>query len=223
MNKFMKIFVIAHIVPIVIGVIAHFVWQSSGSGEWEYVGEQNGVKVYSLKEPGEILTRFKGVTTVNTHMDALVKLVRDPSSCDVVGCYDSQDLEVVDDSLLYTTFKYPLPEPMTHREYIIKSTFAQDPKTKAVEIHIIGEPDRLPPNDCCVRVTDLHNVWKFTPKGNSKYEIEFLTDFDIGGSLPYFMQNMGGADMLYEQLGYFQGYLDLEQYKNAEIGYVDDV
>lgn len=223
MNKFFKILVVVHVVIFGVAVIAHFGWKSSGSGEWEYVGEQQGVTVYALKEPGEILTRFKGVTTVSTHMDALVKLVRDPSSCDVVGCYDSEDLEIVNDGLLYTTFKYPLPEPMTHREYVIKSVFEQDPNTKAVKIQIIGEPDRLPPNDCCIRVSHLHNVWNFIPEGGDKYRIEFLTDFDIGGDMPYFMQNLGGAEMLYEQLSLFQGYLDLEQYQNAEIGYVDDV
>ena len=58
--------------------MARLIWTFSGSNQWEFHSEKNGVKVYTLKAPGSFATgkgRYAGHTTVAR----LVEMVRDPA------------------------------------------------------------------------------------------------------------------------------------------------
>src|SRR6516164_888985 len=65
--------------------IAGVIWRYSGSNKWEFVGEKNGVKVYSLKQPGADLKQMKGVLRVRSTLAGLVKLMLDPAFSNKMG------------------------------------------------------------------------------------------------------------------------------------------
>jgi hypothetical protein len=40
---------------LVLGGVAHLAWKASGSGQWQKVRDEDGVQVFTLKEPGATL------------------------------------------------------------------------------------------------------------------------------------------------------------------------
>src|SRR5437588_441207 len=57
-------------VIVIAGLVAgHFAWKYSGSNQWTFEREKNGIKVYSLKTPGRCLKDWKAVTRVKTTLN----------------------------------------------------------------------------------------------------------------------------------------------------------
>lgn len=215
-------FVVAALV--VVGMIAHFVWKSSGSGEWELLHEIDGIKVYTLKEPGRVLEMYKVIGRFKAKLGPIMKVMRDPAACDEVGCYNSYIIKTEEyPRLVYYTFTYPLPEPFLPREYVVLSEYNQDPVTKEIYVDFKTVDNVLPVTDCCVRVTHMHNKWQFIPKGDDIVEVQFTMDHDPAGNLPYFMVNADMRDMIHTNIPDLQAVLDLPNYKDVSVDYVLEV
>lgn len=209
---------------LVVACVAHFVWKYSGSNKWEYDREIDGVKVYSMKTPGEVFTKFKLEGVFHTKLAGLVKLMRDPNTCDDVGCTNSYVIETKDFPKFVTyTFRYPMPSPFKPREFVVVSEFTQHPDTKEIYVDYKSVNDKLPPNDCCVRVPRMNNSWRFKPIDEDTVSLEYIYDNPPGGMAPYFLINAGLSSTLYQTIGELQVVLNTEKYKSATVDYVKEV
>lgn len=208
----------------VVGTIAHFVWKSSGSGEWVFLHEIDGIKVFTLKEPGQVLEKYKVIGRFQAKLGPIMKVMRDPAACDEVGCYNSYIIKTEEyPRLVYYTFTYPLPEPFLPREYVVLSEYHQDPETKNIYVDFKTVDNVLPESDCCVRVKHMHNKWEFFPKEDGIVEVQFTMNHDPAGNLPYFMVNADMRDMIHTNIPDLQAVLDLPNYKDAVVDYVLEV
>jgi hypothetical protein len=224
LNLLMKTLAVFLGLVVVAALIAHFAWKYSGSGQWEFEHEKEGVKVYSLKAPGAVLKTYKVIGKFKAQLDPIMKVMRDPSACDDVGCYESYIIEKPDFPRLVTyTFRYPTGSPFKPREYVVISEFIQDPKTKEIYVDYKSIEGKLAPSDCCVRVKGMHNKWRFIPKDNGDVEVQFVMDHDPGGFIPYFLVNMEMTDAIHTNIPDLQKVLDKEKYKNADVDYVKEV
>src|SRR5687768_568120 len=61
-------------------VAAHLIYTYTGSQQWELVGEQNGVTVYSRKTPGVAVKQFKGVVRAQSTLVGVVAMANDPKT-----------------------------------------------------------------------------------------------------------------------------------------------
>ncbi|HYK05697.1 MAG TPA: hypothetical protein VE974_28365 [Thermoanaerobaculia bacterium] len=171
--------------------VAHFAWKYSGSNKWELVQDKKGVQFYELKVPGETRKQFKVVGRVKTTLNRIVATMTDtsPKACAqfVPGCVGGEILKQWDSqSLNYVqSFRINFKRVFSPREMVIKTQFSQDPQTKALLIECTAVP--APPNDCCVRVSDVNNTWRYTPLGNGQLQVEFVSNYDPG--VPYFIYN----------------------------------
>ena len=204
---------------IVILFLSHWIWKSSGSNQWELERDEKGVKIYTLKSPGSSLIKVKAIRRVQSKLAGLVKLMADPDSCDDVGCYESKLIERIDSLSGYFTFRIDLPFPFDTREFVTIVLFSQTPQSKKYEVNIIAAPNKIPRNECCVRVTHMHNIWRFTPLENGEFEVEYILDFDAGGSMPYFLANLA-PDEVYTFFLNLQEILNKEKFQNAKLDYV---
>lgn len=207
---------------------ANALWTMSGSNDWELEFEQNGVKVYSLKSPGAYTKQYKAVARAKYTLNQLVAGLIENSTLDncrnhIPGCVD---LKVIDpwsaktmsDTVLW---KLALPSPISPREMILRSQVSQDPKTKTVTIEIMGAPNSAPRNADSIRLTSLHNRWRYTPVGNGEVEIEFYQDMDMGGLFIDVMVNFGGAEETYNFIhNQLPGLLDREQLRKAKYNFI---
>jgi hypothetical protein len=202
--------------------IAGVIWRYSGSNKWEFVGEKNGVKVYSLKQPGADLKQMKGVLRVRSTLAGLVKLMLDPAFSNKMGLKETQILERVNDQLVYSYFKAPLPFPFQTREFVVRTQSYQNPRTKEVLMEVAAAPDRLPSNSCCFRVTEMNNTIRFTPLENGQVEIEYTQNVNEGGFLPDLLLNTMRPRVMFYGLPKLQGFLDKKEYQDAKSDFITE-
>jgi hypothetical protein len=195
-----------------IGVVSALAWRYSGTGEWVALAEKDGVKAYYLKAPGTSLKKFKAVFRVKSTVSMLVKFMKDPSVCDDVGCHDAKMIEVVNPNLQYQTFRYDYPFPFKTREFVVRQQFTETEGGKGVLLEIIAEPDKIPANDCCVRVAHMHNSWRLTPIENGEVEVAYVIDMDEGGFIPDYLLNAVRPEFIYAMSG-MQEILNKEKYQ----------
>jgi hypothetical protein len=200
--------------------ITRSIWTLSGSNQWEFHSEKNGVKVYTLKMPGSSMRQVKAVTRVHTTVARLVEMVRDPAVCADIGCSAARTLDRVNDNLQYDYFQAKVPLFQT-REFVIEEQFHQNPDTKAVFMSVAAVPDKIPPNPCCFRVTKLSNSFQFTPVGNGDVEIEYTVNQNEGGFIPDLLLNWKRPQIMY-RLHQMQDLANREKYQNARFEFINE-
>src|SRR5215470_3967834 len=100
-ERLLKVLLIVGVSLAALFIVASLTWRFSGSNQWEFVEERNGVKVYSLKAPGSDLMQVKGIVQIRSTLAGPVKFMQDPDGCNDVGCHESKMIERVDDQLQY--------------------------------------------------------------------------------------------------------------------------
>lgn len=223
-HKVLKYTLYGAVALIAILLIAHLIWNGSGSNQWELAIDKNGVKVWTQKTPGSNLVRVKAKTQVSSRLAGMVKLLEDLDSCIDAMCYDAKVIQTMDTPpgryAAYVRFKFDIPG-MTTRDYVLFQEHYQDPVSKKLEINIIAAPNKIPRDECCVRVTHLHNNWQITPLENGRLDIEFMQDTDIAG-MPYPLVNLALTQGTYEILHGMQDLMDMDKYRNAQVDYIQE-
>jgi hypothetical protein len=201
---------------------AHTIWRFSGSNQWEFLEERNGVKLHTLKSPGLDSIQVRAVAQIRASLSSIVAFMQDYSSCIPLGCTEPKLVERVDDQIQYYSFKYESPFPFQPREFVIRSQFYQNPHTKEVLMSIDATPDKVPPNSCCFRVTDINNKWRFTPLENGLVEIEATQKMNIGGFVPDLLLNTRRPRSLASVLSKLEGFVNEKKYRDAKIDYIKE-
>ncbi|RRS06510.1 hypothetical protein EAG18_21915 [Pseudoalteromonas sp. J010] len=208
---------------VVSATASHLYWKYSGSGEWELLHVKDGVTVHTLKASGETHLQFKMQGTFTGSLGAIMKVMRDPEACDEIGCFDSKIIKTQDyPRYQYYTFKYAYGSPFDDRQYVVRSEFKQDPITKEIYTDFKAAVDLLPEDDCCVRVTHMHNIWEFKPLGGNQVEVQFTLNEKPNGWVPYFLFNQIHTSTVHQNVEWLQEILDLDKYKNAVVDYVEE-
>ncbi|HYC89895.1 MAG TPA: hypothetical protein VEO54_11840 [Thermoanaerobaculia bacterium] len=225
MKKVRNFFLYAVVAVAIAAVSAHLIWKYSGSGQWELVKEKKGIRVYAMKTPGVAMMQFKGVARVQSSMHKAVALLLDPGICDFgdLSCYDSIAIQKVDEQrggAGYYSFKWRYPFYFRPRQYVVEANFTQNPVTKEIYETVKAAPDKLPPDDCCLRVTQMQNSWRLKPLNNGEIEIEYVVNTAGGGFFPYILDNVGGDDYVYYVLSKFPKWVENERYRNAKVAFV---
>jgi hypothetical protein len=217
---------------IMVVYVASVAWTMSGSHQWELELDKDGVQVYSFKAPGSFNKQFKGVTRGDYSQSQFVAaLLLDNHSLDnckqwIPTCIGLQVLEPYSekaqgDSVLWTLEL--LPPVFKNREYVIKSHAEQHPETKVVAIDILAAANKVPLNDCCVRITHIHNRWQITPLDDGQVEVQLVQDFSMGGFFPDFLLNLANAEETYKLFhDQLPALVNKEKYRVAEFEFIDD-
>src|SRR5262249_9716310 len=113
--------------------------------------------------------------------------------------------------------------PFSPREFLLQGQLSQDPRTKVVTLENIAVPNAVPPNDCCVRLTHVHNVWRYEPLADGTIKTEFVSDLDMGGAFPKFLLNLGGPSEIHKMLVEDNPkLLRNEKYRTARLDFIDE-
>ena len=181
-------------------LVAHITWVASGSAEWELAKDEDGIKVYTLKAPGDALmktrTVMEGDYTLTQLMSQHIGVGDTLEVCKewIPGCKDFKRIKDFDPLRGYDKdlWRMDLPGPFADRELLITTIFEQDKKTKQVTLDVVAMPNVLPHTPGVVRVERMHNRWVYTPKPNGKVEVSLIQDTDLPGIgfFPYFLMNM---------------------------------
>jgi hypothetical protein len=203
---------------------AQLIYTLSGSGEWKYVEKKQGIALYSMKVPGANVKKFLAVFRIKSTLNQAVYFMQDDDS-DVadVGFYDSSVLKEESALVRTTTWKWHFPRPMADREFVVKHSYSQDPKTHEVLYKLDAQPDMLPEDSCCVRVRRMANSWRLVPLKNGEVEIHWVMDVDFGGWIPYFMMNKRLAWEMFDFGSSLQEIVSRKRYIGAQTGWVKEL
>lgn len=214
--------------------IWYVVWKNSGSGQWKLESDKQGVQIYSLKQPGSSLKKFKGIIQTDYTLSHLVAALIDDTvetcadwipGCISVDHIDPWDPETLSNTLLWTVDAIPMVDPV---ELIVKASVKQDDDSKIVQVRFESEPDRLPENDCCKRVRHMFNSWTYRPLANGKTEVEFEQDFSMGeftsGLMPNVVFSLMGPTILQSFfVSDIPRVMDKEKYRVAAFDFIEEV
>lgn len=210
------------VVILAVALAAQLTYMFSGSGEWESLSAKNGVQIFEKKVPGRNIKEYKAVFKVKSTLSRFVAFSTIEDSDMEIDYYDMQDLEKVSEQLIYSTWKQKFPSPFKPRHFVVKNEFTQDPATKVLVYTVQAANDRMPEDDCCVRVARMDNSWTLTPLGNGEIQVEWVSNLDMGGALPYFVLNgyqPGGMRFFATNL---QRYLDQEKFANVKYAWIQE-
>jgi START domain len=220
--RLLKVLLIVSVSLVALYFVAHMIWRFSGSNQWEFVQEKNGVKVYTLKAPGLDSIQVKGVMQIRTTLSGIVAHLQDHTSCLSLGCLEPKLVERVDDQIQYYSFRYKRSFPFQDREFVIKAQFHQNPHTKEILVDFDATPDKVPPNNCCFRVTDLNNMWRFTPLENGLVEVEYKQNMNVGGFVPDLYLNMVRPDGMVIVLSKWRDLVNEKKYQDAKLDFIKE-
>ena len=177
--------------------VARLTWRFSGSNQWEFIGEQNGVKAYTLKEPGSDVKQVKGVMRLHSTLGQLVSLMQDPDICDDLGCTESRTLEWVDDQLQFDYFRLPLPFPFKTREFVVRTQYYRNPHNN-----------------------EMNNTMRFTPLGNGEVEMEYIVKQNEGGFIPDLYLNLMRPSVMLYAMPRIREFVTRPKYQNAKFSFL---
>lgn len=205
---------VAAFVLAVLAAIAHLLWTMSGSGKWVLSRDDGHVTLWTLKSPGSPLVQVKSRVRVKTRLAGPMRLMEDMSCADA-GCYDEAILERLATHpgryAAYIRFKFDVPGVHT-QDYVLLQQRAQDPASRQVTIDMIAAPDRIPRDDCCIRITHLHTRWWLTPVRGGHVDIEYTQDTDSGG-LPYPIANLLLIEGTFQVMRDMQALMEKPRYR----------
>lgn len=228
-KKFFKYLLIGLGSIIGILLVYNWYWTSSGSSEWELEIDKDGVKVYSLKAPGDDVVKYRSIIRGKYTLSQLAAphlLDHNLATCKewFENCIGCKIIEPFDTIRQYDVSLWTLefPSPFAPRELLINTSVTQD-ENKVVTIDVVAVPNAVEPNEGKVRVERMHNVWKFTPLENGMSECELTQDISLGGYFPKFLMNMAGTDanftFMKDELPKF---LEKEKYRNATFPFIEE-
>jgi len=215
-------------------VVAHFTWVASGSAKWELAKDEDGIKVYTLKAPGDALLKARTVMDGDYTLTQLTSqhlIVGDTLEVCIEwipGCKEMKRIQDFDPVRGYDKdmWRVQLPGPFADRELLITTMFKQDKQTKQVVLDVLSMPNTLPHTPGVIRVERMHNRWTYTPKANGKVEVALIQDTDLPGIgfFPYFLMNMTLVDESHKFFATtLRTSLKEAKYVNAKLEFVDDV
>lgn len=211
--------------------LASWGWTISGSNQWELQIDEGGTQVYTLKTPGSAMLKIKGVTqskefTLSNHIAPLLDdSIQQDCGKWVAGCTSYKILEPWNPRTQsnVTMWTVSLFEPFAPREFLLQGQLSQDPQTKVVTLENIAVPNKIAPNDCCVRLTHVHNVWRYIPTGDGTIKVEFVSDLDMAGAFPKFLLNLGAPGEIHKMLTEENPkLLRQEKYRSAKLDFIDE-
>ena len=215
-------------------IAAHYTWLASGSAEWKLAKDEDGIKVYLMKAPGDPLlkarTVMEGDYTLTQLTSQHIGVGDTLQNCMdwVPGCKEMKRIQDFDPVRGYDKdmWRVELPGPFADRELLIATMFDQNKQTKEVVLDVVGLPNALPHTPGVVRIERIHNRWTYTPKAEGKVEVSLIQDVDLPGVgfFPYFLLNMTLVDESHKFFATtLRTSLKEEKYLKAKLDFIDDI
>ena len=170
--------------------------------DWILRKDQHGIRVYSQSVAGSQIDKVRGVTILKTSLNRLVTLLRDPEqrqSWDKL-CGEAYIYERITDTEELVYLHVTLPWPVSDRDMLVRTRWAQDDDTLKVEMFSEAERNVLPPVNGLVRVKRANHFWELTPLGNGKVQVITVAHLDPEGALPAWLLNKLAVDSPFEAL-----------------------
>jgi hypothetical protein len=215
---------------IIIITLFYWGWILSGSNKWKLDIDRNGVKIYSLKFPGSRVKNFKANFRVNCTMNQIIAGLIENEHYEedladwAPGCVAFKVIDPFNTKSMANTvmYEYKILPLFSNKEIIMRSQISIDKQNKIVCTDVMAYPNRIPLNEGRIRISHMHNWWKYTPLENGEFEIDYYQDVSMGGLFFDLLTNFFGAEQNYKYMSEFAKNLNKEKYLKAKYDFVEE-
>lgn len=170
---------------------------------WTLEKDKNSIKVWTRKMSDSKLKEYKGSVVLNTTVEKLVSIFKDPKNHDKIfyKCRPGSVVVVkkVSDNDFYTYMIINTPV-VKDRDVVTHYVVSAPDAIGAITISLEGAPKLVPEKDAFVRVPQMRGYWKFIPQGNGKVMILHQAYSSPGGSVPASLANSAAVDAPFDML-----------------------
>ncbi|QRR03099.1 lipid-binding protein [Dyadobacter sandarakinus] len=188
-------------------------------GEWKFVIEKQGIRVYSRAVPDSKIKALQvkctmpgsvaQIVALLMDLDAATKWVSHTKSCKLV--------RKISPSELYYYSEVSLPWPLENRDFVARIRVSLDPATRIVTVDAPAVPGWVPVRKGIVRITQSTGTWTLTPADAKNTQVQYTLQVDPGGVIPAWLVNSLSAQGPIESFTNMKEQLKADKYKNAQL------
>ena len=191
---------------------------------WKLHSEKDGVQVFTQVVPNSAFRAVKAVGLVETSMSRLAYVLMDVNTTRewVYGTKVCTLLKQMTPSDLVYYAEVDLPWPASNRDFIIRITLTQDPRSKVMTIVAENMPAYVPEKSGIVRIQRSSGLWHITPVDREHVRVEYTLQVDPGGLIPAWLVNLVAGTGPYQSFIGLRKQVRKEKYADAHLpGIVD--
>jgi hypothetical protein len=159
---------------------------------WEFIKENEGIKVYTRTEPGHSLKSFKGEAYVKGDVNKVAYLLGNAENFDWwdEAIHSIKVMEFQREKYIRYYLIYDVPWPLYDRDLCVEAFISNDPLTGRRIIYTKALLDVVPEDPDMVRMTDYWQRWTAEPAKDGTVHLILEGYADPGGYIPAWLYNM---------------------------------
>ncbi|MDF1583205.1 MAG: hypothetical protein P1P78_07825 [Methyloprofundus sp.] len=186
---------------------------------WNLVKDEAGIKVYTRTLANSDYQEFKGVMTLKTNLDTLLKLINNAERCPDWQ-YKCMKMLTLSDGYLYKLSD--LPWPLTDRYTVMQSQGHFNPTQNSYTLSLKNIArdklppailQQLPPERDTVQMRTSDGYWHFQLNNTGTIHITHQMHGDPAGSLPANLANLGVTNAAHVTLSKLREQISVKEQK----------
>lgn len=192
--------------------------------DWKLSSTKEGIEVYTKLPPHSSFKAIKTVLTVNAPLSNLAYVLMDVNktvewvyaskNCKTLKQYSSTDVVYYSEVIV--------PWPASNRDFAIRITLSQDPRTRVITIVAENKPTFLPEIPGLVRIQESSGKWMITPLANGLSRIEYILQVNPGGNVPAWLVNLFATHGPFESFKNLRTQVKKKEYEGKKLAGVKD-
>ena len=189
---------------------------------WDLKKDKDGVRLYTRKVPGSAFKEFRGETTIDASLSALVAVYQDVATYTdwMPNMGETRLLDTLGDTLHVQYIVNPAPWPVADRDAVYVFRYSQDPETKVVTIDMESSPNFRPGVEGKVRIVRAKGEYRFSPNGDGSVDVVFRMHVEPGGNIPAMFVNMSIVSGPFKTLSRFRERVKMEKYQGRTFSFL---
>lgn len=171
---------------ILISLLASTPDESRTEGDWERVGEDGEMRIYTRESVGGGIRKLRVEARVKSTVAQLLGTYLDVENQVkwFPGCETARVIGRKSDSSLTVYRRIRNPWPFQDRDYAILYEVRKTEEEGGILVRYRDLKDAVPVQKDCVRMRKLRGYWKFVPEKDGYVAVTYVFDFDPGGGTP---------------------------------------
>jgi len=192
---------------------------------WVLAQEKEGIKIYTRAMPNSKLKQMRMISTIKGNsLASFAALFQDLADYNkwVYSCNGGILLKQLSENEIIYYIHSDFPWPMDDRDFVLKNSIWQDPKTMAFHSKSVAHNDYHGAKPGVIRVKVFEAEWIIKPLGNGHYNLNYTFSTDPAGDLPTWVIN---AFMDMGPLNTIQGmerHAQSAKYAKARFGFIKE-
>ncbi|HVM87513.1 MAG TPA: START domain-containing protein [Puia sp.] len=173
---------------------------------WELKKDKDSIRIYTRSTEGSKFNELKVVFNLRGNFEQLRSVIRDVTHYKE-WVYASKATTIVErkseDEIVYYA-EVAAPWPLSNRDYYSNTRIWIDSAKKQMHISAGNLANKYKENEHLVRVPFLKAEWTISMLTTSLMQVEYILDWNPGGSIPAWIANMFSTTAPYQSFSQLQ-------------------